>query len=212
MSKINFDRTNYHSFFDDFDRYVAADWTVTVTQAGSGNASQALTDGDGGQLLITNDNADDDRVFFQKVGESFKFELGKALYFEARFKISDATQSDLVMGLQITDTTPLSVTDGIFFQKDDGDAYLDFHAKKDSTASDLTAIATLAADTFVVVGFYYDGSRSQIEVFVNDESVGYVPLTNVVDDEDLTISFGIQNGEAAIKTMTVDYVFCAKER
>ena len=37
-------------------------------------------------------------------------------------------------------------------------------------------------------------------------------LTNVTDDEDLTISFGIQNGAAAAKTMTVDYIFAAVER
>ena len=35
---------------------------------------------------------------------------------------------------------------------------------------------------------------------------------NLPDDEELTISFGIQNGAAAAKTMTVDYVFASKER
>jgi hypothetical protein len=36
--------------------------------------------------------------------------------------------------------------------------------------------------------------------------------TNLVDDEDLTVSIALQNGEAVAKTMTVDYVFVAKER
>jgi hypothetical protein len=31
-------------------------------------------------------------------------------------------------------------------------------------------------------------------------------------DTELTVSFGIQNGEAVAKTMTVDYIFAAKER
>jgi hypothetical protein len=32
------------------------------------------------------------------------------------------------------------------------------------------------------------------------------------DDEDMTVTIAIQNGEAAAKTMTVDYVYVAKER
>ena len=37
-------------------------------------------------------------------------------------------------------------------------------------------------------------------------------LTNVPDDEDLTVSFGIQNGAAAAKSMTLDYVIASIER
>ena len=205
------DPTAWHVFFDDFDRFVAADWTITTTEAGAGSATEALTDADGGALLITNDAADDDADFFQKVGESFRFASGKRLFFKARFKVSDATQSDFVMGLQITDTTPLDVTDGVFFQKDDGDANLDFHVEKNNTATSATAISTVANDTYLTVGFAYDG-KSAIKYFVNDVHIGTAATTNLPDDEDLTISFGIQNGEAAAKTMTVDYVMCAKER
>ena len=37
-------------------------------------------------------------------------------------------------------------------------------------------------------------------------------LTNAPDDEELTLSFGIQNGAAAAKTLSVDYVGAYKER
>lgn len=205
------DPTEWHVFFDDFDRYVAADWTITTTEAGAGSATEALTDADGGVLLITNDDADNDADFFQKVGESFKFESGKKLFFKARFKVSDATESDVVIGLQITDTTPLDVTDGVFFQKDDGDTNLDFHVEKNNTATDATAIATLADDTYVSVAFYYDG-KSSVSYFVDDVHLGTAATTNLPDDEELTVSFGIQNGAAAAKTMSVDYIFAAKER
>lgn len=36
--------------------------------------------------------------------------------------------------------------------------------------------------------------------------------TNLPDDEELTVSFGIQNGAAAAKTMSVDYIMAVKER
>lgn len=205
------DPTKFHTFFDDFDRYVAADWTLTTTEAGAGSATEALTDADGGALLITNDAADNDADFFQKVGESFKFVAGKQLWFKARFKVSDPTESDFVMGLQITDTTPLDVTDGVFFQKDDGDASLDFHVEKNNTASDASAIHTMVADTFVEVAFHYNG-KDAVVAFVDGDPVATVAVTNLPDDEELTVSFGIQNGEAVAKTMTVDYIFVAKER
>ena len=205
------DPTKFHTFFDDFDRYVAGDWTITTTEAGAGSATEALTNADGGVLLITNDDADNDADFFQKVGESFLFAAGKKLWFKARFKVSDATQSDFVIGLQITDTTPLAVSDGVFFQKDDGDASLDFYVEKDSAATSASAIHTVVDDTYLTVAFYYDG-KSEVQYFVDDVKLGTLATTNLPDDEELTISFGIQNGEAAAKTMSVDYIFACKER
>lgn len=207
------DPTQLHTYFNDFDSYISGNWTVTETQAG---ATQALTDADGGVLLLTNSAADDDLNALQKVGESFRFESGKKLFFKARFKVSDATQSDFVMGLQITDTTPLAVTDGVYFRKDDGDANLDFVVVKDSTASTATAITTVANDTYITVGFYYNGSDEVVyaaSTNSNNPTIrGKLATTNLPNDEDLTISFAIQNGEAVAKTMSIDYIFAAKER
>lgn len=210
---IDTDPTRLHTYFNDFDTYVAGDWTVTETQAG---ATQALADGDGGILLLTNSAADNDLVALNKVGESFLMESGKKAFFKARFKVSDATQSDFVVGLQITDTTPLDVTDGIFFQKDDGDANLDFHVEKDNSATSASAIATVADDTYITVGFYYNGVDEVVYAAstssTNPTVLGKLATTNLPDDEELTISIALQNGEAVAKTMSIDYVYAAKER
>lgn len=210
---IDTDPTRLHTYFNDFDSYIAGDWTVTETQAG---ATQALTDADGGVLLLTNSAADDDLVALNKVGESFLMESGKKAFFKARFKVSDATQSDFVIGLQITDTTPLDVTDGIFFQKDDGDTNLDFHVEKDDSATSASAIATVADDTYITVAFYYNGVDEVLYAAstssTNPTVLGSLATTNLPDDEELTISIALQNGEAAAKTMSVDYVYAAKER
>ena len=202
----------YHSYFNDFDTYLASDWTITTTEGGSGNASEALTDGDGGLLLITNDDADNDHDFFQLVKEGFKYETGKQLAFNIRFKTNDATQSDIVAGLQLTDTTPLDVTDGIFFLKADGAATISFIVEKDSTQSTLTLPNSLADDTFMTLGFVYDPKDQKFHVFQNNVLAGTVVSTNAPDNEELTVSFGIQNGAAAAKTLTVDYVGAMKER
>lgn len=204
--------SKYYRYFEDFHKYLAADWVITTTEAGSGSAAETVADAAGGILVVTNDDADNDADFFQYINETFKYVANKRLYFAARFKLSDANDSDFVMGLQITDTTPLAVTDGIFFQKDDGDALLDFHVVKDSTASDVTGVATLADDTYVTVEFYYNGSSSKIELFVDGALVGSAPLTNVPDDTELTVSFGVQNGEAAAKVLSIDYIEVVCER
>lgn len=205
------DPTEYHTYFEDFDTYTAAQWTVTETQAG---ATQALTNGDGGLLLLTNSAADNDLNALQKVGESFLMEAGKKAFFKARFKVSDATQSDVVIGLQVTDATPLDVTDGIYFIKDDDAATVSIICRKNATTGSnrVNNIATLSNDTFVTLGWYYDG-ESRLEYSVNGTVVGSMSASSdYLPDTSLTVSFAIQNGEAVAKTMTVDYVFAAKER
>ena len=202
----------YHSYFNDFDTYLASDWTITTTEDGTGSATEALADGDGGILLVTNAAGDNDHDFFQLVKEGFKYESGKQLAFQIRFKTNDATQSDIVAGLQLTDTTPLDVTDGIFFLKSDGAATISFIVEKDSTQSTLTLPNSLADDTFMTLGFVYDPKDQKFHVFQNNVLAGTVVSTNVPDNEELTVSFGIQNGAAAAKTLSVDYVGAHKER
>ena len=200
--------TLFHTYMEDFDYYTAGDWTVTETDAG---ATQALADGDGGLLLITNTAADNDLVALQKKGNSFTFSSGKRLFFEARFKVSDATQSDLVMGLQVTDTTPLAVANGVFFIKNDGAATVNLVLTKAGTSTTNSSVATMANDTFIRLGFFYDGSA--MTYFVDGVNTGTSVVTNLpLSTTNLTVSFAIQNGEAAAKTMTVDYIFVAKER
>lgn len=206
--------TKYHQYFNDFDTYAAADWSITTVEAGAGSASEAVTDYDGGALLITNDDADNDRDVFFLAGESFKFVAGKKLWFEAKFQVSDATQSDVFMGLSIstaTDPVGTAPTDGVFFRKDDGDTNLDFVVTKDSTATTSTAIDTLADATDITVSFYYNGVDN-IAVWTDGALVDNVAVTNLPDDEILAAFFAIQNGEAVAKTMTIDYIHVAKER
>lgn len=212
------DPTRWHVWFDDFDNYDANEWVITTTEAGASSATEAVASADGGVLVITNDAADNDADFFQWSGvdasgaiESFKFASGKKLFFKARFKVSDATQSDVVIGLQITDTTPLAVSDGVYFLKADGAATIDFMVTKDSTSTTASAIASLADDTYCSLAFYYDGASS-IAYYKDNVQIGTSATTNLPDDEELTVSFGIQNGEAASKVMSLDYIFVAKER
>ena len=209
------DPTQAHVYFNDFTTYVAGDWTITTTEGGTGNASEALTNVAGGALLITNDDADNDSDEFQLAVESFKFASGKKSWFKTRFKVSDATQSDWIIGLCITDTTLIdAVSDGVYFKKDDGDASIDFALELNGSATEASGIATQSDDTFVTLGWYFDGDTTNgIKYYVDGTHKGtQTTMTNLCTDEELAVSFALQNGAAAAKTMTLDYIYAAQER
>lgn len=215
-------KTDFVEWFNDFHFYLATDWVITTTEGGSGDATEAVSQAKDGILVITNDDADNDVDSLQlrsvasgAVAEHWKFIAGKRLYFGARLKISDATQSDLVIGLHTTNTTPVAsgVVDGIFFRKDDGDALLDGIVVKDSTSTgSATGMKTLEDDTWYVFEFYYDGTSSYIQFMVDGVNVGNVDLDNVPDNEELAVSFAIQNGEAAAKVLSLDWIRVVQER
>lgn len=204
-----FDQTAYHIYYNEFDRYAAADWTITNVGV---TPTNALTSIDGGALLTTITAADNDGSFLQLPTNGFLFDPAKRLYFKARFKVSDATQSDVIFGLQVLDTTPLAVTDGIWFYKADDAATLSFNVAKASVQTTVPAIATVVANTFMVLEFYYDPGDSSIKYYVDGVMLGETVITNAPNVQALTVSFGLQNGDAVIRNMTTDYVFAAKER
>lgn len=202
------DPTKFHWDFLDFKEFNAADWTLTETQAG---ATQALTDGAGGQLLLTNTAVDDDQISLQKIGEAYRFTPGKRTFFEVRFQVSEAIQVDWYFGLIITDTSVVAgFTDGVFIKKDDGDAQIDFGSLKDSAGVTKTNFATFAAATWTRVGFYYDGQDFWLTF--NGQIVSKVAGTVIPDDEDLRITLTLQNGDANARTMLVDGIWVAQER
>lgn len=212
------DPTGWHVFWDDFDNFEADQWIIT--RVGT-TPTEAVQDADGGILLLTMAGTDDSADSLQWSGddnsatrETFKVEAGKKAFFKARFKVSDATQSDFQLGLVITDTTPLDATDGIYFQKDDGDALLDVVCRKNATTNSTSAtdIHAVVADTYLTAAWYYDGV-SEVKAYVNGNQVASLNASSTyLPDTELTVSIHMQNGEGSAKTMSLDYVFVAKER
>lgn len=208
---------DFATVFDDFLGYATANWTLTTVEAGAGSATEAIGAGPGGLLVVTNDAADNDSDFFQYAGgsgatiETFKYAADKKLQFVFRGKISEVIQSDFFAGLYITDTNPLDgVTDGIYFRSSDGSAALELVIEKNSTETALPC-GDLIADTFHELEFYYD--TRGFHAFVDGVRVaGTKDLTNAPDDEDLALSFGIANGEAVAKILTVDYIGASQQR
>src|SRR5574343_253212 len=154
----------------------------------------------------------DDINQIQKVGECIRLSASKEAWLKIRVKVSDATNTDVNVGLIITDTDIVGgVTDGWYFSKAEDSTSVVFRQVLNSSASTVTA-GTAADDTYMVLGAYYDGNGTT-KVFFNDVHVGSITSnTNLCTDEDLTITLNLQNGSAAAHVLSCDYFFAAKAR
>jgi hypothetical protein len=202
------DPAKWHQYFDDFNSYFPAEWTVDLV--GAGGTRDAISE-DRGILSITNSAGDDDHTLFFRGTETFLLEINKKTIFKARFSVSDATQSDFSIGLRTSVGTVTDITDGIYFSKSDGSTALNFSLEKDNNSTTASSISTIVNNTYLEVAFVYNG-RDKVSYYVNNKELGYLEVTNLPDDEELAVSFGIQNGEAVAKTMKLDYLFSSKER
>lgn len=209
-------QTRMVSLFDDFftttlPTVTTGHWVVTETGAGT----EAITDEHGGILLLTNAAADNDAISMQfgrtadgTTGESIACASGRTIWYETRLKVSDATQTDWLAGLVVTDTTPLANTDGIFFRKDEDDTQVDVQCAISSVASTMANVFTCGT-SYMKLGFKVSG-LSQVSFWINDVKVA--TLTSNIPTTELRPTFHIQNGEAVSKTMSIDYMFVGATR
>lgn len=218
------DPTKVYQFFDDFDRYsTTSDFPWVDTFVNSSSIAN-VADEPGGAVIITNTTTDNDSAQIQWHTEAFTIATGKKAWFKARVKVNEVIQSDYLIGLAVLDTTlqgsvsGAGVTDGIFFNKDDGDTQIDFNVNQNAgtVQKRIANVATAVADTYMIYGFEWDGAR-YVKVFINDVQVNSVDLTTTpssyMPNTPLTVSFAIQQGEGTnAKTMTIDYVLAAIER
>ena len=214
-STANWAITEYFSILDEFStgspfETNADSYVITTTEAGAGSATEVLQDANSGTLLITNAAGDNDLDSIQSIKEHVKLTASKKTVAFARFKVSDATESDVLVGWVIRDTTPLTNTDGLYFIKGDGQEDYKFIANMNSTITSVSSVATGADDTYVTLGFECDGTTS-CTPYVNG-TAGTAITTNLPTDEELCLTVHIQNGEAVAKTATVDYWFVQQER
>jgi hypothetical protein len=214
------DPTLTYGYFNDFFQYAATDWVLTTAEAGAGSATEAIADDEtGGVLTVTNagGNGDHDNFQLSKDGgtndsESFLFATGKKAWFKTRFKSNDGDKVHLFIGLHITNTDPVNAapTDGVYFESTGG--AVSFVVRKNASSTTEASIATLGDDTFVSLGFYWDGVN-KFHVFINDvEHTATVGSGTLPDDEYLAVSFGVENEEAATNTLEIDYIGAWMER
>ena len=205
------DPTKYHVFWDDFDTTpIAAQWTLTATSVGAGTSAITVPDADGGLARITTAANENDGIFAEWISETFKLEDGKKTFLKTRISVGDAIQSDWVVGLHSTDTTPQDATMRFLFESVDASAAVYFNVDDNTTDTDSATIATMADDTFITLAAYWDGIDA-IKVYANDVLVDTMSSIDVPGAE-MAVGFGYLNGAAGAETTDVDYILVAKER
>jgi hypothetical protein len=197
-------------FLDDFvnAELAGADaplgWTVTLVEAGIGESTITAVDAVGGQILLTTDALENDGINMQLAGENFRLATGKPCYFGIKVKVSEATQSDILVGLCITNTDLLAgMSDGAYFRKADGSTAMSFVLEK-NTGETAGAVLTVAANTFYILEFFFDGVN--VDSFVDGVLQTRMVMTNLPDDEELTPSVQYLSGAAGVKTATIDWI------
>ncbi len=212
------DRSRVHEYFNDFDVYLASDWTRSLN---GGTGTTALAAGDGGILVTTNTAGATDMVQHQLAVASFNVtaattsQEGKDMWFGVRVRTDSATLSTILLGLYTVKTTAATTapTDGFWFRKVAASAAIDL---VDSTGSTLTATSTGAsfvADTFVDLAYHFatGPNTNELRGFVNGVQVCSRTITTAPTGN-LALSFVQMNSTAVARTMAIDWIFAAKER
>lgn len=219
--------SGYNYYFDHFHGIdVATLATVTtgrwiITESNTGTID-ILDSNTYGILRLQCDTNAGDNVNMQLHGSSFKYVVGKRLWCAARLRLEDFDQDAMIFGLVIegvTDFINAHPGDGFFFHKAGTDTDLDFEIRKDGTSTDVTnAGGTLVNDQYMVIGFYVDvaGNVTPFQA-QNGAALAFGTTTaaggaNICDDEDLTITIGVETADGGGDYMDVDWVFACQER
>lgn len=211
------DPTKVFGFFCDFTGldYVAAQWTVTETQAGATQALVAANAaGEYGLVAMVNTAGAADINSIQLTTAPI-FYAGSSKKFWLKGKISrDNADAKIGFGFQAVNATPFTLADGVFAYINSASTDATFAIAEGSavtTATGSAAYAASALNTFVSLGMYYDGSV--VHCYVDDVHVADIStLTNLPDNAALTPTLSTMNSTANARTMHADYLFLAIER
>jgi hypothetical protein len=215
----------WHGVFFDFNddrELLSSVWTATVTNS---SFPTAVDDAQFGSVTLTNTTADNDRIEVSGKAELFLLAPLKPVFFICRAKLTTPTQVDAGFGIGKKDTAWLGdsdvLSDGVWFAINDAEANWKGHTARDatlvsqySTAADLVA----ADNAYHVFAWLYEplGSANGagiVRYFYDDVQKGYVQSTNLPYDDEMSLMFGIQQGEGTnAKSMSIDYIGCWQKR
>lgn len=186
--------------------YESANWTTTAT--GTSPVTNSIVPD--AAFLITTAATEYAGDNMQRLGSRFKLESAKPLYFGCRATLSDATQSDFLVGMCGIDTTLTNAASshavavgagGAFFSKLDGSTAINFKTYTTATEQNTASVGTM--DTVVHdYEFLWDGYKLTAYI----DKVAVAVFTANVTSEVLTPSICFRAGEAAAKTCTIHWL------
>ena len=220
------DPTWAHTYANDFDQYVSADWTLS----GTGTPAAALAAGDGGILNLTTTTGASDSAFLIKNPTAFKVSTAnKQTFFKFAGTVS-RTDGAFYCGLTSTAVAEASIVNGIVLYKAAAGTtfVLDVIAASTHTSVALPASCVIAASTYIELGIAVD-SLGNVAAFWNPTTGnnqinggvvgstaprGAVALLQVPTLPTVTLApiVSYTNGSANAVTVGVDYLVASTER
>lgn len=229
------DPTRHVVFHEDFLelRNAAAGvtgWHLDESDAtGDDNVNLALTDAHGGVATFSPGAAAGDNLHYQwahntTVLEPFKAEAGKQLWLRSRFKVEDADQMLVILGLHNATDDPWNgePTDQFLIRTlAAAPQTLQVAVGKTASTEVTIALGDLADDTWTTVTVHYDGKSTVRAWRENDAgdiiARGSVSVTSatagdLLPDTELTIVFGGEAVDTGTDVVSIDYVTVLSDR
>lgn len=191
---------------NDFNTLIGTDYTVTGSSSTFTLSSTIV----GGAGVLTPGGTTTATAAY-KAGSFLQFQAGNQFWYEARFKASAVSGTkSFYVGLRNGSGT----TDGLWFAKAASSTSVNLVSTVGSSATTLvTGVATAAADTWLNLGFYYDGT--DLLVYSNNALVARVSAPTI-GTSGTTLSSVLmapvfQITPTATDTLSVDFVLAAQE-
>ena len=180
-------------------------WTMVPLTGDAGDATVTAGTDSAGAVIYTTDDTENDGLNIYLNGEAFLLTKNAPLYFGVKLALSDADQTDLMVGLFITDAEMWGgVSDGVYFESADATATATFVTEKNNTETSDTSAGTLTDNAYHVLEFTWDGS-TYIKAYFDGTLVA-TSSTNIPDDEALTFALELLTGEGNTNTVTIDWI------
>jgi hypothetical protein len=206
------DNYRYHGISDNFDRgFTALEWGVI----GVGTEVLGIVDGAGGVLSIATGTTDEDNASLQAAGLNILWDNAKEAWFRTKIQVDDATLAAIFAGITDGAADPIAdlPEDGIFFRKDEGDLLIDLVVRSgDAEVVVELGVGVIADDVDVELAFHYDGVGG-LRAYVDDALVFNETLVAAELPAAVLVSgnFFVENGEAAARTVLMDYLLALGE-
>lgn len=237
-------RVQVVTWFNDFLRGEAdyddtADWTESTIGTGTGSSGWINTDNAAGYLTLTAGSANDEGIQSEFTGANGAGEFvvpttDKWFAYGVRFRKTVATSGAIFVGLgeTLTTTDMLTATTGalahtncIGFWTGEASAAVTLEARRASgSGTGSTAIATLASNTFVDVGFRVEVATPSSDT-ANGRIIPYAKgsdgrwgrvgsiISGAIPNTGICPSFAVKNEPGAVTgVLDIDYFWVAIER
>jgi hypothetical protein len=187
------------------------DWAIVKD---TGAAAAIGADILNGVLTLTSAATTDNDGASVQGNEIFKARADKSLWFETRLQCTDATQTDICVGLTTNFVTNpeamLTSPDRIVFQIDDENSSILCKTELGGVETSTDSGVDLVNSTYVTLGFRVIGT-GQVQFFVNRELVA-THTTNITLEELALAAMSLSGSATGTRVTTIDYLFAAQTR